>query len=133
MVKQGVELTELHLKENSLGIPTREDRAGSSGLVALCGALSDCRRLRLIDMSDNDLSNGDSGKAFAGLLRQFPAEQLSELHLSRCRLGDRNATPGGTANHRTFNELAEFRDVDTCLFRGDAEPILLGIDEPLRQ
>ena len=92
MVKQGVELTELHLKENSLGIPTREDRAGSSGLVALCGALSDCRRLRLIDMSDNDLSNGDSGKAFAGLLRQFPAEQLSELHLSRCRLGDRNAT-----------------------------------------
>ena len=81
MLSQGVELRKLRLKENSLG---------SSGMIAITTALADCKQLKQIDLSVNDLS-GDGGPALGTLLRALPTDQLEMLQLSRCKLGDRNA------------------------------------------
>ena len=81
MLSQGVELRQLCLKENSLAGP---------GMTAVTAALAECRQLKTLDLTMNDLG-GDGGPALGALLRSLPRDQLEKLQLSRCKLGDRNA------------------------------------------
>ena len=105
MLAQGVELTELRLKENSLS----ED-----GVVAISAALEGCKTLRVLDLSLNDLSEKRAAdgswtgpaEELRHMLLKLPVDQLQVLELSRCKLGDRSAKEvcrgllGSVALHR---------------------------------
>ena len=105
MQEQGVELTELRLKENSLK---------TLGLRALTDALGQCSGLLLLDLSLNDLS-GESGlllaRALAAMQQQLELTSamggciLEELQLENSKLGDRNAKAIVVAVSTGFTQL----------------------------
>jgi Ran GTPase-activating protein (RanGAP) involved in mRNA processing and transport len=78
MARQGVQVNELHLRENNLQ---------GRGVIAMAAVVHTMANLRVLDLSENNLG----GEAAASLATALASHlTLQQLHMSNCRLEDKD-------------------------------------------
>eukprot|EP01052_Picozoa_sp_SAG31_P024420 SAG31_NODE_2076_length_6507_cov_3.611267_6_plen_403_part_00 len=113
LIKQGLPLAELHLRDNALG--PGDVVGGPDGITAITDALVKCTTLRLLDLSSNDLSDHHH----ANLLLDHKSSHVDLDHggpdraETKKRLSSR--TRGGSNLARVLDELKSCGALETLL------------------